>query len=112
MEKTPVLSTVLNKINVKLYPSPPMLSNAPSSMNLQLALPGTDAGNQPNMSNASNQLNMSPLEGANEPSVNSFTKDTAQFGLMVQQIIKAKSSQLTSPLFGLIIQLVGWLISQ
>ena len=41
------------------------------------------------MSDVGKQPNMSPLEGANEPNVNSLTKEITQFGLMVQEVIKA-----------------------
>ena len=41
------------------------------------------------MGDAGKQPNMSPLEGANEPNVNSLTKETTQFGLMVQRVTKA-----------------------
>ncbi|KAL6338005.1 hypothetical protein AAG906_007815 [Vitis piasezkii] len=45
-----------------------------------------DVGKQPNLSDAGKQPNMSPLEGANKPNVNSLTKETTQFGFMVQEI--------------------------
>ena len=48
-----------------------------------------DVGKQPNLSDAGKQPNMCPLEDANEPNVNSLTKETTQFGLMVQEVIKA-----------------------
>ena len=49
-----------------------------------------DVGKQPNLSDAGKQPNMCPLEDANEPNVNSLTKETSQFGLMVQEVIKAQ----------------------
>ena len=40
---------------------------------------------QPGENDAHKQPNMSPLEYANEPNVNSLKKESTQFGLMVQK---------------------------
>ena len=50
------------------------------------------------MTDASKQPNMDPLKGANEPNVNSLTKETTQFGLMIQEVNKAQKFTIDQPI--------------
>ena len=63
------------------------------------------------MSDAGKQPNMSPLECANEPNVNSLIKEIAQFGLMVQEVkIKAQKFTIDQPTIWLNYS-ISWLVN-
>ena len=64
------------------------------------------------MSDVDKQPNMSSPEGANEPNVNSLTKQTAQFGLMVQEVVKVQKFTIDQLTIWFNYSTTGLLISQ